>query len=807
MYSDDRFQRHRVAGIALYCSLFLIGLTFLVAKIAEAKTKPPQGVDLSVVVFDGTNHQPIEMSRVGIYDSSGLVKGNVTDAEGRAHFTDMDTGTFRMVIWSVGYNTYTDSSLHIDFAHAQDTITLFETSKEVTVTGYREPPITSIDLSTGNQVFESETYHPAPTARMTQLLQQNMIGAVRAPTGEIHINGMHGEFTYYIDGAPIPLGVFGGLNEIVDPKVIERATLMTGGFPAEYGGQTAAVIDIQNRVPSGAFHLDASTYAGTYLPSAISKDELFPGNSRFLNLNGQSLSMSDHEGKLGWFISGTRQETNRRIDPPLQSIFHDHGFDYFLYGKADYLLSDVDYLTLNLNYSVTNTEVPYDSLELGEAPIGGPAAQQNDYQYTTNAFQTLSYFRTISTEADHESNLIVAGYAREGGLKYTPGAIDLPTVEDTSGDMLHVFSSDRSFTTLGVRTKYDNRLSHQFMYAVGFDASTTSGSEDFGPVDSLRFNPSAPHTVADFKGSDAGAFFETEIHPWEWTRFDLGVRYDQQVSPDTTEWAISPRARWNFLFDNDNTAYLYYGQLFMPNNIEALRVLSEAFPTSYNAVPTVAQRSNFYEAEYSHAFSFGLNSKLDYFRSDATPGVDDQTIGSSAVKTPVNIAEVHAQGLELGLSYSSAATPFSGYLNTSLIHAYGVGAVTGGFLPIASDGTASDLDHDQRLSVVASLNYQPSNWFANVMGIYGSGLTNGNPEGLPYQTGLFDFNQFAHVTPSWIFNLSAGYTIHLHGGSTIDPSLSISNIFDNEHLLKGAYFSAASWEEPRNIILKVAVHI
>lgn len=766
----------------------------------------PQGIDYSVVIYDGTNQQPLELARVGIYHGSALVKGKVTDMEGRAHFTDMDPGVYRIVVWSVGYNTFVDSTLRIDKAHTFDSITMFETGKEVTVSGFREPAITSIDISTGNQVFESETYHPAPTARMTQLVQENLMGAVRAPTGEVHINGMHGEFTYYIDGAPIPLGVFGGLNEVVDPKVIERATFMTGGFPAEYGGQTAAVIDIQNRVPTGAFHLDFSGYGGSYLPSSISKSELLPNNNTLLNMNGQSLSMSDHSGKLGWFISGSRQETDRRIDPSVPSIFHDHGFDYFLYGKADYLLSDIDYLTLNLNYSVTSTQVPYDSMELGEAPIGGPAAQQDDYQNTTNAFQTLSYFRTFSAEADHESNLLIAAYGREGGLQYTPGLLDVPTVEDRSGDTLHVFSSDRSFTTLGVRTKYDNRLSHQFMYAVGFDASTTSGHEDFGPIDSLRFT-NAPHLIADFKGSDAGAFVETEIHPWEWTRFDIGVRYDQHITPDTTEWAISPRVRWNFLIDNNNTAYLYYGHLFMPNNIEELRVLSEQFPSSYNSVPTVAQRSDFYEAEYSHAFPFGLRSKLDVFQNNAKPGVDDETIGSSAVKTPVNISFAHTQGLEFGLSYSSLLTPFSGYVNTSLIHAYGVGAITGGFFPFASDGTATDLDHDQRLSVVASLNYQPSDWFANIMGIYGSGLTNGNPSGLSYQTGLFDFNQFAHVTPSWIFNIGGGYTFHLTGGTTIAPSLYVGNIFDNQHLLKGAYFSAASWEEPRNVILRVNVHL
>ncbi|HWF45183.1 MAG TPA: hypothetical protein VG537_11120 [Candidatus Kapabacteria bacterium] len=801
-------------GRTLYIRFAFFGVLFFIASAfssseslahrAKIRTDPPppQGTPFTVVVYDGTNNLPLELARVALYRGSSLVIGKVTNPEGRAIFSDITPGWYRLVVRSVGYNPVIDS-IPIDASHTFDSVTLFEESKEVTVSGFREPAITTIDPTTGNQVFEAETYHAPPTARMTQLVQENLLGAVRAPTGEVHVHGQHGEFTYYVDGAPIPLGVFGGLNEVVDPKVIERATFITDGFPAEYGGQMAAVIELQNRVPTGAFHLDFSGYGGSYLPSVDKSTILQP--DRFLNMNGQSLAISDHVGKLGFFLSGTRQETDRRIDPPVQTIFHDHGFDYFLYGKADYLLSDKDYLTLNLNYGITNTQVPFDSIEVGG--IGAPQAQ-DDQQYTTNSFQTLSYFRSISTETDRESNLLVAGFAREGSLKYTPGALDVPTVEDSAGDTAHVFGEDRNFTTIGIRAKYDNRLSHEFMYAAGFDLSTTSGTEDFAPLDSARFNPAAPHSITNYSGQDIGAFVETEIHPAEWTRIDLGVRYDIHKAPDTTENQLSPRARWNFLIDENNGAYLYYGRLFMPNNLEGLRnFASAAGGASFPG--TLAERDNLYEAVYTHSFNFGLRSKLDYFMRDSKPGVDDATIASTSLKTPINIEEVHIQGLELGLSYSSPLTPFSGFVNASLIHAYGVGTLTGGFLPpdVTGDSSATDLDHDQRLSVVASLNYQPTDWYFNVMGIYGSGLANGQGTPGDYKTGLFDFNQYAHVTPSWIFNLSVGYTFHLTGGATIAPSLYVGNVLDNEHLLKGAYFSAASWEETRNVILRVDVHL
>jgi len=244
-------------------------------------------------------------------------------------------------------------------------------------------------------------------------------------------------------------------------------------FPAEYGGQMSAVIDLNNRVPTGAFHLDASTYAGSYLvfngtrpfspgkelqsgpSSSVPSDTLGGrvGPFRALNSNGQSLSASDHIGKLGFYVSGSRQETDRRIDTPIPRLFHDHGFDYFLYGKFDYILSDIDYLTCNLNFGKTNTQVPYDPSQ--------PVA--SDLQETSNSFQAVSYFRSLSSEIDQESNLFIGGYDRQGGLQYTPGDIDPPTFQfvDYPGRNC-LLGEDRSFNTVGVGSTSDDRLSHEW---------------------------------------------------------------------------------------------------------------------------------------------------------------------------------------------------------------------------------------------------------------------------------------------------------------------------------------------------------
>jgi len=748
----------------------------------------PQGPAFTVVVIDQSVRAPLEYARVMLRRNGTLVAGRISDASGMAVFKDIKYGRYVLQVHLVGYTEFTDT-ITITAAHVIDTVLLSESEQEVTVGASVEPPVSTVEVKTGNQQYEPQTVHTPPQAQMTDVIATNVTGAVRAPTGEVHVRGQHGEFTYYVDGVPIPLSAFGGLNEVVDPKVIDHATFLTGGFPAEYGGQMAAIMDIHNRVPAGRFHLDAETYAGTYGLSAL-KDSL--GNKvTGINSNGQTLAMSGHVGDLGVFVSGTREETDRRIDPPVEQLYHDHGFDYFLYGKADYVLSDADYLTLNLNWSRTATQVPFDPVE----------QITDDYQTASNAFQTLTYYRSLSTALDRESNFFMAGYAREGQLLFTPGATDIPNFQFAGDTSSYNLAEGRSFITTGVRTKFDDRLSHQFQYAVGAEFSSTRGSEKFTPQSLI-----AQHSAVNssFVGSDFGVFAQTNWHPLEWTSLDVGARYDQHIAPDIAlQNQISPRIKWDFIFDEFNDAYLYYGRLFMPPNIEGLRTIASNVAAGTEG--TQAERDNFFEAVYNRNWEFGLVTKLAGYYKLAQPGLDDQTLGSSAIKTSVNIATVKVTGVELALTYNLPNSPFSAFANGAISHAYGEGAVTGGFLATDTSGGVFDLDHDQRLSLALGINYQPEDWFANMTASYGSGLSNGNKDVI-FKTGLFDFNQAAHVTPAWIINASIGKTFQWDSHFSIEPSLYITNLLDHEHLLKGSSFSAASWEEPRNVVLRVKVH-
>ena len=775
--------------------IFLVVLGFNVNVCASFNKnggdKNVNTINYKINVVDSIQNTPLAFVVLVLKRNGKFVNVKETDHFGIASFNDIEEGNYNLTAQLVGYKLY-PISVKIDKEHDYLKILLHQNIiglQEVVVTGERTSHLSSfIDLKTGNKTMELQTFHPAPDARMTTVIQENLAGAVRAPTGEVHIRGQHGEYTYIIDGIPIPLGVFGGLNEVVDPGVIKNITFYTGGFPAEYG-QSASIIDIRNQVPPGKFHLNLSSYAGSYLTS--NDENLGPkvGTFKSINSNGQRISFSDHIGAFGYFFSGARQETDRRIDLPIPQLFNDHGLDYSLYGKMDYFFSEKNYITTNLNYSKTQTQIPFDSAE----------GINYDTQGSYNSFQTLSYYHIFSTETDKSSDLFAGFYIREGGLTFSTNPYDQNVLYiGTDTSTAYTVNQNRSFNSFGTRFKYNQELSHYFSFNTGFNFSVTNGKENF---QFKSTNGNGPSNNSNFTGSDFSLFGQINIHPLEWTRIEAGLRYNQHIAPVINlQTQFSPRLKISFFPNDFSTIYLSYDHLFIPTNIEGLS--SIAIVIGESAVATFPEKDNLYEAGITHNFFNGFSSKLDFFHKDSSPGLDDETLGSSTIRVNVNINKVKVTGIELSLTYSNSESPLSGYLNSSIIHAYGIGPVSGGFLPPDNSSAPFDLDHDERLSAVIGLNYQPKNWFINLVGIYGSGLTNGN-DSYNFKTGLLDFNQGAHTTPYWVFNLSGGYKFNLKENHTLEPSIYITNLFDYAHLIKGAFFSGASFEERRNVTFKI----
>ena len=776
---------HRGVGV-----LLAVLLVCIIPAGPLMATEP--NADIAGTVTDSATGQPLQGSEVILTLQGRAVSTTVTDQFGRFIIHDLALGEYSVTVRLIGFRpesravSIRDGVTHtVAFRLSSIPVNL----QAITVTA--QSPI-AVDTRSGDQVFKQNDFHGAPTITTSQILQQSIVGAVRAPTGEVHIRGQHAEYTYYVDGVPVNAGISGSLNELFDPEVVDRIDFQTGGWDAEFGDKNAAIVNVLTRIPSGGFHADASTYVGSF------------------NSNGQSLNLSNSMGRWGFFASGSRQSTAMRREPVMFDTLtdapinlHNSGEDLSGFGKLQFTPSARDAFNLDVNWTRTRSAVPFDS-------TGGTLL--DDHQRDINAFANLSWRHRFAADSaaglEEGSDLFTSLFYRHGSLQYNPGADDDPSFiffPDTTPFNLR---EDRSFNTTGTKIDFQWRPSHAVAFKTGTLASVTTGHELF--VATATDGSRGPVSNSGLSGHDLGVYAQTVLAPTEWFELRTGARYDTHVAPFAgNQHQLSPRVKVSFFPDPANTFYAYYGRLFVPTNVEDLRAITSAADSGVVTAPTLPERDDFFEMGYIHRFPFGVVAKLSAYHKRSAPGIDDNTVPGSAIVTSVNIAQIRVTGIESVIEIRPRG-PVSGYLNLALSHAYGHGPITGGFFPASTPTGWFDLDHDQRLSAVASAVYSVNRFFLSTTGIYGSGLTNGlevdasDPTLPHYGTGLFDFNSGYKVKPNFVLDLSAGYSIIL-GGAVVRPQLYVNNVFDSEYLLKGAFFSGASVGRPRSMQLRVSV--
>src|SRR5258708_27858359 len=289
-YLTSIFSRTTLRLVAL-----LLCLSAPRAFALYATAEPPPATALFGTVTDSLSGGPVGSAQVSVMQGVRIVVNTTTDDFGRYRVHNLDAGSYTVSVHALGFRaqgrnvtiTGTAGSTQVNFALG--TVVLNLEAVEVHAT----TPI-AVNTRTGDQVFNQNEYHGAPTQTTSQIVQQSIAGAVRAPTGEVHIRGQHAEYTYYVDGVPVPPGISGSLNELFSPSIANQIEFQTGGWDAEYGNKNTAVVKVGTRIPSGPLHGDASAFGGS------------------LATNSQLLHLASRRGPLGFVVSGSRQASRMR---------------------------------------------------------------------------------------------------------------------------------------------------------------------------------------------------------------------------------------------------------------------------------------------------------------------------------------------------------------------------------------------------------------------------------------------------------------------------------------------------------------
>ena len=310
-------------------SIYFVLILFTYPCVAFGQGAPSSIGEIYGTVYQGDLEQPVASAQIRIVETN---QRTTTDQNGEFRFRNLPTGRYTLTTSASGYQLSEDVVVTIEPGETTELKIYLEQIAveldEVEVTGERAAsPV-------GRQTLSSSEIQrvPGSTGDALRALQAlPSVGVANDFSGALYIRGGSDEDNlYYFDRVPIGYPYhFGGIVSSLSSEVIERIDVYAGGYGAEFGVDSQAVIDIYSRNKN--------------------KD----GFRTKLNLN-VLYSEGLLEGKISdqgyWYFAGRRSY----IDLFLGSLSFDSGeitafprfWDYQVKGGYD--LNDKHQLSLNI---------------------------------------------------------------------------------------------------------------------------------------------------------------------------------------------------------------------------------------------------------------------------------------------------------------------------------------------------------------------------------------------------------------------------------------------------------------------------
>ena len=226
---------------SLYLFFAPLLLIFLLPLAALSQTGTIEGT-----VYDGSTNTPVVGAEVHIL---GTDERQTTDAEGKFWFIEVTPGTYTVSITHEMYSTPTEADIEVTAGHTiQVTLYLGEVLmlEEVIVEGERLPPTVSRKDIRGSELIRIPGVGNDALKGLTTLPS---IGVPNDYFGILYIRGSEpGSNLYYFDRTPLGYPFhWGGLLSTVSSETIDKIDIYAGGYGAEFGLDSQAVLDIHSR--------------------------------------------------------------------------------------------------------------------------------------------------------------------------------------------------------------------------------------------------------------------------------------------------------------------------------------------------------------------------------------------------------------------------------------------------------------------------------------------------------------------------------------------------------------------------------
>ncbi|MGH8201466.1 MAG: TonB-dependent receptor [Steroidobacteraceae bacterium] len=622
-------------------------------------------------------------------------------------------------------NAATDSTAAPGAATTADTPLM--TLKSVVVTALRlDQERAGIETQTGasSYTISSAEIAAEPGGANVQLNQVLLQApdVVQDSFGQLHVRGDHNDLQYRLNGIILPEGI-SVFSQTLDPRLIASLNLLTGALPAEYGLETAGIIDLTTK--SGL--LKPGGYVSMY------------GGSHSTLEPAAELSGSSDSGNLSYFVSADTLRNDLGIESPDGSSepLHDHSTQGHAFGYFEDILDSNDRLSLVLGTSDDEFQIP--NQHGLEPSLGLDVDGITDYLSNNlgESQHELTQFAIVSWQhSAGRLNIQNSLSARYTSLHFAP---------DWTGDLLYNGIAQNAFkddTAFAWQTDSSYKLNDAHTLRAGFflqhDSATSDTTSQVLPIDALGLQTSdVPLTVMD-NGKQSqeieSAYLQDEWRILPPVTINYGVRFDHYNAYSSGS-QVSPRLNALWTVTANTTVHAGYSRYFTPPPFELIG--SETFtkfagttalPPGSNTqdTPPIAARQDYYDIGVEQKLlARTLTLGVDAYGETAQNLIDEGQFGAPIVLTPFNYRWGRVGGIEFTGDYSISR--FSAYGNLAFQSAKGKGVESSQFNFDQQDleyiaGNYIHLDHEERVSASGGVAYQWGRTRASVDAIFGTGL-------------------------------------------------------------------------------------
>ena len=524
-------------------------------------------------------------------------------------------------------------------------------------------------------------------------------GVAQDSFGQIHLRGEHANVQYRLNGVELPegLSVFG---QALISRFANNISLITGALPAQYGFQTAGVVDIQ-------------TKTGITNPGFVVS--MYGGQQSWIQ---PSFEYGGRAGPVDWYVTGDFLHNDVGIENPTSSFnaIHDTTNQFHGLAYASAIIDPDTRVSMILGAFDGQFQIPNNPGQstLGFAVNGVTdfdSANLNENQRERTDFAILSLQKHVG-----DIDMQISAYTRYSWLYYSP---------DWLGDLLFNGISQqarRSNTTYGVQEDGSWRINDQHTLRVGFQVqqAMTGGktSSQVLPVDDTGTpTTDVPVTIANSftkTGALEGMYVQDEWRILPKLTLNAGLRFDA-VQEFTQESQVSPRINLVWKPTDTTTLTVGYARYFVPPPFElvgATQISSflgtTAAPEVTQNDPVKAERSNYFDAGIQQVVVPGLTLGVDAYYKIAKNLIDEGQFGAPIILAAFNYDKGQQYGVQFTGSYDRG--PWSIYANLAWSRALG-NRITSAQFNFGADELAFiandfiHLDHDQTWSGSAGIAY------------------------------------------------------------------------------------------------------